>query len=155
MRKLSLLVACTAIFVSSTAFAGGYGTAGCGLGSVIFGNTAGIVQIFAATTNGTSATQTFGITSGTSNCTGGGAQASIRNFIDANKEVLAKDMARGSGETIKSLASLGGCKNSAAVGTHLQSQYKLFSAAVNTPEFSTTVMKSLGAEKSLGCGLVD
>ena len=103
----------------------------------------------------TIATQTFGITSGTSNCTSGGAQASIRTFIDANKEVLAKDMARGSGDTIKSLAALSGCKNASAVGSHLQSQYKLFSAAVDTPEFSTKVMKSLGAEKALGCGLVD
>src|SRR5580658_9609667 len=61
-----------------------YGTAGCGLGSIVFGNKAGIVQIFAATTNGTFATQTFGITTGTSNCSDtSGGSASAKVFITA------------------------------------------------------------------------
>ncbi|MEN0057326.1 MAG: DUF3015 family protein, partial [Bdellovibrio sp.] len=46
---------------------GTYGTAGCGLGSLVFGNEKGPVQIVAATLNGTGV-QTFGITTGTSNC---------------------------------------------------------------------------------------
>ena len=45
-----------------------YGTAGCGLGSMIFGDQKGAIQILAATTNSIFGTQTFGITTGTSNC---------------------------------------------------------------------------------------
>ena len=44
-----------------------YGPAGCGLGSMIFDPDSGFTQIFAATTNGTSGNQTFGISTGTSN----------------------------------------------------------------------------------------
>src|SRR5690348_11977029 len=53
--------------------AGWYGMAGCGLGSLVFGpNDAPVAQVLAATTNGTFASQTFGISSGTSNCFSGG-----------------------------------------------------------------------------------
>src|SRR5205823_3826374 len=40
-----------------------YGLAGCGLGSMLFGDQKGMIQILAATTNGTFGSQTFGITS--------------------------------------------------------------------------------------------
>ena len=40
-----------------------YGLAGCGLGSMVFGDQKGMIQILAATTNNTFGTQTFGITS--------------------------------------------------------------------------------------------
>jgi len=39
--------------MASTSFAASYGSAGCGLGSVIFKDQPGIMQILAATTNGT------------------------------------------------------------------------------------------------------
>ena len=76
----------------------GYGTAGCGLGSILFGSKPGLIQVLAATTNGTFGTQTFGITTGTSNCedTAGGAQ-STKAFVQANREAVSKDIARGSG----------------------------------------------------------
>src|SRR5260370_25310738 len=85
---------------------GKFGTAGCGLGSIIISG-GGIVQIFAATTNGTSANQTFAITSGTSNCedTDSGDE-SARVFVQANRVAIAKDISLGSGETIDGLASL-------------------------------------------------
>src|SRR5256885_13892242 len=78
-----------------------YGLAGCGLGSMIFGDQKGMIQVLAATTNGTVGSQTFGITSGTSNCGEAGFSSSAtRTFIEGNREALAKDAARGSGETI-------------------------------------------------------
>ena len=46
--------------------AAGYGAAGCGLGSMVFGSKPGAEQVVAATTNGTFGSQTFGITFGTS-----------------------------------------------------------------------------------------
>ena len=45
-----------------------YGPAGCGLGSIVMGSKPGFMQVFAASTNGCSGSQTFGITTGTSNC---------------------------------------------------------------------------------------
>src|SRR5690348_10000976 len=47
----------------------GYGVAGCGFGSMLFGKQPGFIQVLAATTNGTFGSQTFGISTGTSNCT--------------------------------------------------------------------------------------
>src|SRR5690242_3164224 len=104
---------------------GRYGDAGCGLGSMAFGEQQGAIQILAATTNGLFGTQTFGISSGTSNCQGlsGGAQAS-KVFIEANREALAKDISRGAGETIGTLTWLNGCSDSRTVGATLQKQFK-------------------------------
>src|SRR3954464_7446787 len=61
-----------------------YGTAGCGLGSLVFGDQKGAIQILAATTNTTFGTQTFGITTGTSNCVDTAAgSAGARIFTEA------------------------------------------------------------------------
>ncbi len=88
----------------------GYGMAGCGLGSIVFGDKPGMIQIVAATVNGTGV-QTFAITSGTSNCGESGRMAQVEQFIDVNKMALEKDMARGQGETLASLSHLMGCQN--------------------------------------------
>jgi hypothetical protein len=87
-----------------------YGSAGCGLGSLVFGNEPGAVQIFAATTNGTFWSQTFGITTGTSNC-GTGVITSSENdnlikFVENNLDNLSKEMAHGHGESLNTLAEL-------------------------------------------------
>jgi len=87
----------------------GFGAAGCGLGSVIFGSEKGVVQIFAATTNGTFYSQTFGITSGTSNCEKRPKSFSdtrVHEFVAANMDGLAGDIARGTGESLETLAEL-------------------------------------------------
>ncbi|HEU4405079.1 MAG TPA: DUF3015 family protein [Polyangiaceae bacterium] len=131
-----------------------YGTAGCGLGSILFGAKPGIVQIFAATTNATSATQTFGITSGTSNCVDaeGGAN-SAKAFVETNREALAKDIARGSGETISSLSSLAGCGNDKAVGAKLQKSYKKIfpNARVSSGAVGDSVITTLKSDATLAC----
>ena len=67
---------------SSSAFAG-YGAAGCGLGSFVFGdNNSWWAQTLGATTNGTSGSQTFGITTGTSNCDASALFGHIPGRID-------------------------------------------------------------------------
>src|SRR5215813_15499169 len=66
-----------------------YGTAGCGLGSMVFGDQKGAIQILAGTTNWLFGTQTFGITTGTSNC--GEAAVGVagtKTFIEGNREAL-------------------------------------------------------------------
>jgi hypothetical protein len=129
-----------------------YGSAGCGLGSLVFGDQAGMVQILAATTNGIGG-QTFAITSGTSNC----GQAAVGTkgaqlFIEANKEALAKDAARGSGETITTLSHLAGCKDAKAVATKLQQQYTAVFAAGSEDEVVVQkVLSTLKSDAALAC----
>ncbi len=132
----------------------GFGPAGCGLGSLIFEPNSGFTQIFAATTNGTFGSQTFGISSGTSNCadTGGGS-ASAKAFVETNRTALAKDIARGQGETIDSLSRLGGCGDALAVGASLQRNFdKVFpSATMSDGDVGSSVVDALRSDASLQC----
>jgi hypothetical protein len=123
MKLVKALVAVCVVFGASQGFAQkkkplidsaqgqGYGLAGCGLGSVVFGDKPGMVQIFGATTNGVSGNQTFGITSGTLNCGESGKMAKTEQFVEVNKVALENDMARGQGETLQSLSQVLECKN--------------------------------------------
>jgi Protein of unknown function (DUF3015) len=157
MRQYLLVLATLALAYTagaSTALAEPYGTAGCGLGSIVFGNSTGIVQIFAATTNGTFATQTFGITSGTSNCVDTGPSLrSAKAFIEANRETVAKDAARGSGETISSISTLAGCQNVAAVGSTLQREFKAIfpNEQASDLQVSDALVHALQAHPELSC----
>lgn len=133
----------------------GYGPAGCGLGSMIFEPDSGFTQIFAATTNGTSGSQTFGITSGTSNCEDSdGGEESAKAFVETNRVALAKDIARGQGETIASLTELAGCQDSGAVGHALQKNFKQIfpSSKTSNTQVSSAVIETLKSQKTLGCG---
>ncbi len=87
-----------------------YGLAGCGLGSIVFGDKPGMIQVVAATLNGTGY-QTFAISTGTSNCGESGKQARAEQFIEVNKVSLENDLSRGAGESIVSLSEVMGCKN--------------------------------------------
>jgi hypothetical protein len=114
-----------------------YGSAGCGLGSLVFGNEPGAVQVFAATTNGTFGSQTFGITTGTSNCGKGLVNTSENNnlaqFVENNMDNLAKEIARGNGESLNTLAELTGVSESEkpAVFTKLQANFSTIFSSDN------------------------
>ena len=114
MKKLLMIFALVLSLVSfsGSAFAAGYADAGCGLGSLIFGNEKGAVQVLAATTNGTFGSQTFGITTGTSNCNPAGLvklEKEREEFAEKNYTTLVKEMAMGEGENLDTLAGLYGC----------------------------------------------
>src|SRR4051812_23928181 len=131
-----------------------YGTAGCGLGSMIFGDQAGMIQVLAATTNGTFGTQTFGITSGTSNCGEAGFSTSpARTFMEGNREALGRAAARGGGETTPPPAWVAGCKDAKAVGAVLQKRFPPLSPGEKAPatEVSQNVIKELRGDSSLAC----
>jgi hypothetical protein len=116
MRKFVLAMLVT-MFLSSSAFAAGYGDAGCGLGSMLFGDAPGLVQVLAATTNGTSWTQPFGITTGTSNCDASGiilAEKEQEMFVEKNFPNLAREIAAGGGEHLQALTALLGCPSDKA-----------------------------------------
>ena len=91
----------------------GYGMAGCGLGSILFGAKPGKIQIIAATTNGIYGNQSFGITSGTSNCDIPEMGQQAAAFIETNREIVMKEAARGEGETVTALSVLLNCNESA------------------------------------------
>jgi len=132
LTSLSVLAFAVLVTASaSTVDAAGYGQAGCGLGSMIIKGQ-GKVQIFAATTNGTFATQTFGISSGTSNCTSGGVVKADREqeaFVEANRDNLSADMAAGNGQYLEAFAELLGCDASVKPALYSYTQ-KHFEAIV-------------------------
>lgn len=108
-----------------------YGMAGCGLGSVLFGETESRGgQILAATTNGFYFNGTFGMSSGTSNCvpersdSSAAVKKNMDMFVAANREALANDIAKSNGETIVTMSNIMGCKDSAYLGAKLQSRYE-------------------------------
>jgi hypothetical protein len=132
---------------------GKYGTAGCGLGSMAFGDQKGGIQILAATINGILGNQTFGITFGTSNCGQSMFARGTRDFVEANREALAKDVARGEGEAIGALTVINRCESSRAVGAALQARFGLIfpSEKATDEEVTAGILEAL-ADPALGCG---
>jgi hypothetical protein len=160
---MRLVIALAVLLTSATTVAaqggglkgsGQYGAAGCGLGSLVFGNQPGAVQILAATTNGTFGSQTFGITTGTSNCGPGMFAMGTKNFVEANREVVAKDISRGTGEAIGALAVINHCADSAKVGAALQQNFSAIfpNEKASDEQVTEAILKTLHTDASLGCG---
>ena len=151
------------IVVGAVLLAGGgaahaqkYGAAGCGLGAVVLGNDPGAIQIVAATLNGISLNQTFGILSGTLECGQESSQGVKKNaqiYIEGNREVLARDIARGEGDTIVGLAAIAGCKDTAKVGSTLQSRYEAIFPTDKVPSEQVTdsILEALKSDATLQC----
>ena len=120
MKKLLVLAAMITL-AAPVAFAGK--SSGCGLGSQLFAGQSGLVMnVLAATTNGISGNQTFGVTSGTLGCDGNDTvnnQKAQEEFVATNMEVLAEEMAQGNGQYVSALAELMGC-DAAAQGQFAQ-----------------------------------
>jgi hypothetical protein len=137
----------------------GYGMAGCGLGSMLIGPKPGASQIFAAITNGTFGSQTFGISTGTSNCTDGGMVADahvVPAYVEANRQALSTEIARGEGETLSGLAQVMACNDPAALATSLKSNYgTIFPSASATDQNVTSAMINVvKSNPALRCGNV-
>lgn len=100
---------------------------GCGLGSTIIENQdTTLKQVLAATSNGTSGNQTFGITSGTSNCNKPSSFVSndkLNKFVNDNMDSIAMDISKGNGENLTTLASMMGVKDKALFSKKLQSNF--------------------------------
>lgn len=147
MKSLIVVLATLGFTMSAHAVSGSlkgsgtYGTAGCGLGSMVFGNEKGAIQVLAATINGTGV-QTFGITSGTSNCGEGlFAKAEVNSFIESNSVALENDIARGQGETLSTLNDMLGC--GAEFNSTLQQNYKsIYAPEANSSEVIVSLAQS-------------
>lgn len=141
MKKI---LACALLTAASVASAGKYGTAGCGLGSLLFGEQKGPVQILAATTNGTYGNQTFAITTGTSNCTEDGVAMADRErelFTEANFNQIKEEASMGTGENVAVLASLYGCSGASvdAFTAGIHSQYSTIGQATSASQMLETL----------------
>jgi hypothetical protein len=149
MRKL--LIAIAFLGLGTAQAAGSYGVAGCGLGSLAFKNEAGPVQILAATLNGTGV-QTFGITTGTSNCNDGANL--IKAYIETNHEAIKTAAARGHGEALVGLAKVYNCHNTEALSTALRANYKNVFNSNNATETQTGIESviRINPELNASCG---
>lgn len=146
MKKIIIAIALLSSFSAFSATSRPYGYAGCGLGSVLVGKDG--PQIIGATTNELS-TQTFSISSGTSNCvTVDDKTAQIKNFIEANYESLITDMAKGNGDTVYTLSSLYGCEKNIFV-KEIQKNYSQFSTSEENATKMMTQLNQIIKESDL------
>ncbi len=124
MKKL-LLISASIALLTTVSFANP--NTGCGLGSqIIKSQDSVLMQIFAATTNGTSGNQTFGITSGTSGCAKPSKIVSnekVNTFVANNMDSLAVDISNGEGESIDTLATLLNVQDKTAFKATLQNNF--------------------------------
>ncbi len=122
-------------------------TSGCGLGSILIEKNHKVGQVVSATLNGSFGTQTFGISTGTSNCTTDGTLMGAKEqqaFAEANLENLERDMAQGGGEYLAAFSNLLGCDESLtpAIGSFAQANY-----AKTFPTESTTASDAVSSFK--------
>ena len=161
MKKLQLLALMAFLLNTVNAFA--VGDAGCGLGSLVFKDNKKLYQLLATTTNGTFGSQTFGITTGTSNCTASGFAKVDREqifYVESNFQNLQVEMARGQGENLAAFAQVLGCKDMSVseFGKMTREGYqRIFPTSKTTAvEVLDSVKKEIQSNKSLaeGCGQV-
>lgn len=127
----------------------GYGLAGCGIGSMVFGAKPGFIQVVAATLNGTAASQTFGITTGTSNCDIPKMGQSAAVYIEANKEIVMKDASRGEGETMSDLALIYNCSNTQLFSEKVQNNYSDIFNSSNAYDSSRAILNTIKSDSAL------
>lgn len=155
MMKKTALIAVLALAPFANAFADG--DVGCGLGTQVWAGKSGVVaKVLAATTNGSTANQTFGITTGTLGCSPDGvitAANRLPMFASANIDQLAADMAMGQGEALSAMASLYGVSDAdrGAFNAKLQANYgAIFARAdVSSAEMLAAVTATLKSDARL------
>jgi hypothetical protein len=136
MRKI--LLATVLLALTSTSFAA-HGPAGCGLGAMIFKDKEGLVMnVLAATFNGTSGNQTFGMSTGTLGCEDA-ATASVASvaFVEGNIVALSNDVAQGQGETLSAYLTIVNGQNVNAA--KLQKNYANIFASSNAVEIDAKI----------------
>ena len=141
MKKIISLIA--AIGLTTSMYAND--NTGCGLGSLVIKDQSTVMlQVLAATTNGTSGSQTFGITSGTSNCNKPSnfvANDKLNQFVGENMDELALDISAGKGETLSTVAKLMNVENNVEFTAKLQSNFTNIYSNENVT--SATVIDSI------------
>ncbi len=125
MKKVLVSLAAV-VALSSSLVASTNNQTGCGLGAVIIKDDSSAVMLaLQATTNGISGNQTFGITSGTLGCkkTKLVMNEKAEEFVASNMDILAKEIAKGYGESLDTLAELLQVEDKATFSVALQQNY--------------------------------
>ena len=137
---------------STLAFAG---PAGCGLGTAVIFPDANqwYEHVLAATTNGTSGNQTFGMTSGTLGCEAANGPLKLAQaFMDENMDQLAAEAAVGQGETLAALAEVMGVEtqDTAAFNRVIQSNFdSMFTTEATSGEAFEAMTSAMAADAEL------
>lgn len=160
MRKMILSLAAVTIAVTAISFgskpaqAQNHNMAGCGVGSVVI-KTNDQMQILAATLNGIAGNQTFGITTGTIDCTPSGQvyrQHQQEVFVSTNFNSLRQEAAAGQGEKLDTFSHLLGCpaEHRTEVASFAREGYgQLFSADATPAEFLANFKTEMQKDENL------
>lgn len=109
MKKM-LVLATALLMITGTAYAVPKSNCGCGLGTMVMEGQDGLVfQVLAATTNALFGNQTFGISTGTLGCDRPAnfvESEQVNEFVAANMDNLAVDIATGHGESLDTLSEM-------------------------------------------------
>lgn len=146
-----------AVFLLPAASALADEAAGCGLGKTLWEGQSGLLaNVLAYTTNQTSGSQTFGMTSGTSGCNADSTVKVEREqevFVAVNLENISQEMAQGNGEHLRALATLMGCSTnvySDFAGLTQQKYGSLFPAAdTSTLDLLSGLKREMAANPTL------
>lgn len=143
------VAAATVGLMSQTALAN---DAGCGLGSMVIKENTKLMQILAVTTNHIGG-QVFAITTGTSNCKAQNfvmTEKAVQYFAEVNKDDLSREMAKGEGEKLQTLASLYGCETAATRAQFAKAAQAAYSRILPTANTAVTDMvKNLNREATV------
>ncbi len=145
LKKISFVAT---LIVLSQAQGAHYGMAGCGVGSLVFQDQPGMIQIVAATVNNLVSPQTSAITSGTSGCYEEGSSSAKLDYIEANKIALKEDAARGQGETLQGLTTLLGCSQAQEVNSEIKNNYKSIFGQDNAQDILKAIRSNSTVQKS-------
>ena len=112
LKKVLACSLLTMVTGADMAYAGGYGPAGCGIGTMIIGRdatgiTAGVAQYLNLVFYGPTS-----VTLGILDCADGGvadANSDNLDYVVTNRNQLAEDSAKGAGDTVAALADLMSC----------------------------------------------
>ena len=125
--KVTLLLAKASLFIfvlssSMVAKAYHYGMAGCGIGSLVFQDQPGMIQIVAGTLNNLVIPQTSAITTGTSGCHDT-SENMADLFFKTNKHAILQEMALGQGEALDGISKIYDCSAPESLNSALRKNY--------------------------------
>ena len=104
---------------------------GCGIGTMVFDGSTGLLYSLLAMTTNTSTFNTVSMTLGLGNCPSGASlRGRIASFIEFNKPQLAMEVAQGKGERLAALVEMYGVKETdrtAAIAALKSNQIAIFS----------------------------
>jgi len=148
MKRIVLIVA---LALLSLCFVGELfaNNVGVGLGTMLLeGKTGKVWEVLAVTTNATSYTSTFAITSGTSGYKEGAkiGMTAVDAYIAENMDALAVDIAKGEGEYLDTLAHIMKVENKEAFKSLMHRNFDKIYASENVTsiEVSETIKNLVG-----------